>query len=359
MWLHFSIIAFILLVSALGNGKFKQDKLFDISIFAVLFLISALRGTSVGNDTGEYLRIFHLVSKQNSLSSALSVSRYEPGYIIYNYVLAKFTSNFQWLLAINAAVYLTAVLFFIRRYAINKGKAIILFFSFGLYYNVMNLQRQCIATAIFLFAIPLLERKKYIKYAVMILAAASFHSMILILISLIFIPKIDFSKKIEMLKWTFISTIFLVTLNYGITFILQYFPYLSHYITNSAYSVGGIRSASIAICLIRFLSVGVIIVVKGSFTSDSEYIRSDFFNKMVLLDCVISVASIGFNMYDRIEKYVCIGFVVAISNALENMSISNKWISYGLIFIASFAYLTATLIYRPEWSGIFPYALFK
>lgn len=359
MWIHFVIVLLIFLFSYVGYKYIPNNKILCISIFVPLFALAAFRSINVGNDTKEYFRIFQIISNQSSITSALTVSRYEPGYIIYNYLLSRFTDNFQWVLAINAGIYLTAVLYFLNKYLTDIRMGLMLFFSFGLYYNVMNLERQCIATAIFLFAFPFLEDKKYIKYIILILFAATFHSTALILMAIPLIPEIDFSKKNELFKWTIISVIFLVLLNYGITFIISYFPYMSHYMTDSMYSVGGVRSASVAICLLRLLSVGLIILVFGKIYQEEDSARTNLFNKMILLDCVISIASIGFNMYDRIEKYICIGFIVAITNNLKIMSNNNRRIVYGIIFILSFSYLTISLIYRPGWSGIFPYALYK
>ena len=128
---------------------------------------------------------------------------------------------------------------------------------------------------------------------------------------------------------------------------------------NSKYSVGGVRSASVVMCLVRLISVGLAILIKGEIYHGADTERENLFNKMIWLDCFISAAAIGFNMYDRIEKYVCMGFVVAIANTVQTMSKNNRRIVYGVIFGLSFAYLTVSLIYRPQWMGIFPYTLYN
>ncbi|WP_294753484.1 EpsG family protein [uncultured Ruminococcus sp.] len=336
-----------------------------IGLFFLFYVFAAFRSLEVGNDTQEYYRIFRLISDQQSLTTALTVSRYEAGYIIYNYIVSRVTTNFQWILAINSGVYIGASIWFVNKYSTSFKKAIILFFSFGMYYNVMNIERQCIAIAFFLIAIPFLERKQYIRYVLLIMLASTFHMMSIVLLALVIIPKIDFTKKGDIFKWSVVAIVFLVALNYGVNGLKGYFPYLSHYLTDSMYSEGGVRIASIALCGIRIISVGLLLLVNGGGLSNTRENETDtdtanVFNKILLLDCVISIATIGFNMYDRIEKYVCIGFIVAIVNAIEAVSDrSNRSIIYGIVFIMSFGYLTVSLIYRPEWSGIFPFSFYN
>lgn len=363
MWIHFLILILIYLITYFGCLHNKKSKYMFIGLFLLFYVFAAFRSLEVGNDTQEYYRIFRLISNQQSLTTALTVSRYEVGYIIYNYVISRVTSNFQWILAINSGVYIGASIWFVNKYSTSFKKAIILFFTFGMYYNAINIERQCIAIAIFLIAIPFLERKQYIRYIVLILLASTFHMMSIVLLALVIIPKIDFTKMGDIFKWSAIAIVFLVVLNYGVNGLMGFFPYLSHYLTDSIYSEGGVRIASIALCGIRIISVGLLLLVNGGKlpnTRENESDTANVFYKILLLDCVISIAAIGFNMYDRIEKYVCIGFIVAIVNAIEAVSNrSNRSIIYGIVFIISFGYLTVSLIYRPEWSGIFPYTFYN
>lgn len=357
------MLILIYLITYFGYRNTKNNKYICIGLFLLFFIFAAFRSVDVGNDTQEYYRIFKVISGQPSVTAALTASRYEPGYILYNYIVSQFTSNFQWILAINSGVYISASIWFINRYATSFKKAILLFFTFGMYYNVMNIERQCIAIAIFLVAISFLENRKYIRYILFIMLAATFHSMSLVLLVLALIPKIDFTKTRDILKWSVLAIVFLVVLDYGINWLMGYFPYLSHYLTDSIYSEGGVRIASIALCGIRLISIGLLLLVNGGRLpsiegNDTEV--TNIFNKILLLDCVISIAAIEFNMYDRIEKYVCIGFIVALVNAIESGgNPSNRKIIYGTVFLISFGYITVSLIYRPEWSGIFPYTFFK
>ncbi len=363
MLIHYLITLSLLLIAVISvffSNKKSKNKICLVLFFLIFFVFAAFRSVNVGNDTVEYKRVFDSISFSPSLNEAVNSTRYEAGYVTYNYLLSKITNNFQAVLIINSAIYIAASLWFINKYSKNTNKTILLFFTFGLYYLIMNIERQCIAISIFLFAIPFLENKKYIKYSALILLATLFHSISIILLALIIIPKIDLSKSKNIIKWGIIGVIILALSNFTLQWIISLFPYFQHYFNNSIYAKGGTRIASVIMCLIRIIMIGIIIIInKGKFKnikSEKELVL----NKLLYLDFIISIASIGFNLYDRIEKFVCIGCIVAIVNQIEVMKNPiNQKIAYGLLLIISFAYLTISLILRPEWSGIFPYSFYS
>ena len=125
MWIHFLILILIYLITYFGCLHNKKSKYMFIGLFLLFYVFAAFRSLEVGNDTQEYYRIFRLISNQQSLTTALTVSRYEVGYIIYNYVISRVTSNFQWILAINSGVYIGASIWFVNKYSTSFKKAII------------------------------------------------------------------------------------------------------------------------------------------------------------------------------------------------------------------------------------------
>lgn len=361
MLVHFIIFVFIIIITVLTYRKKPTKKTTAISfllLFILFFTFAAFRDFSVGNDTQEYKRIFDEVSKTTSINAAISSTRYEPGYIVYNYIISRFTDNFQIVLIFNSAIYIFASLWFIRKYSNSFNKAALLFFTFGLYYITMNIARQCIAISLFLFAVPYLTNKKYFKYILLISLATLFHSTSIILMALIVIPEIHFEKRKDIIKWGIIAIIILVIINYVINYAVSYFPYIYHYYANSIYGKGGTRIASIAFSAIRLLGVLILLIINRGKLKETDN-NNITLNKMLFLDCVISIASVGFNLYDRIEKYMCLGYIVAITNYIESIEKpTNKTIAYIIMVVVTFGYLTLSLVYRPEWSGIFPYSFY-
>ena len=158
------------------------------------------------------------------------------GYVILNYVIGRCTDNFTVLLAVVTAFYLFSSFRLIKRYSSSAYMSITMMFTMSLLYLAVNIQRQCIAMAIFYLAIPLLEQKKRIRYCILIALATTFHTASIILFSLPFLPRIDFGDKKNLRRWILVSAAALVFMNYGVNWILSYFPYFQHYYTSVSYT---------------------------------------------------------------------------------------------------------------------------
>ncbi len=360
MWLHYCIFIYIVLTFAISkiiNKKFS-NKIFLTLNFIFLFMLAAFRDVSVGNDTIEYYRIFNLISSIESVNEIFNISRYEIGYLLLNYLITRFTNNFNVLLFITSYIYIYSVFKFIERYSESKFMAVMLFFTLSMYYLIFNIQRQCIAIAIFLYAIKFLENKQYARYIISILLATMFHYIAAILLLLCFIPKIKLYNKKLAYKYVILSGLIACFIAYFVTKFGIYIPYFGHYLIDSEYSQGGIRIASVILAGIRLGMIILIISING-FKADNSKTNIDYiFNYVVILDCIISLAAIGFNLYDRVEDYLCIIFIVMISNSISSLKIkTNKYvIGTGLILI-TMSYLTISLIIKSNWYGIFPYIL--
>ena len=366
MWLHFVffivIIIFCVLQKVLLPNSNKKRLLFWGSfIFFGVFI--ACRAYTVGNDTQEYYRFFKVIMTQPSISNMVSETRYEIGYVFLNYIVSRVTHNFTVLLIIITSFYLYSSFRLIRRYAKTPELAIVLMFTLSLFYFAMNIERQCIAMAIFYFAIPFLEKKKCISYCVIVIIASLFHKSAIILLILAFLPKINFTNKNTLLKWEILSFGGLIFLNIGITKILEMFPYFQHYYAGSIYSEGGIRVASVVFFVIRLLIV-LLVKVEGGFRLIEDDISKNgyVFYMLLFMDLVVAAASIGFNLFDRIEKYFTLGYIIVITNAIYSLGSggriqkNNKVITTIIVISLTFAYITSTVLLRSSWLGIFPYS---
>ena len=210
---------------------------------------------------------------------------------------------------------------------------------------------------------PHITCEEFLGDCLIIVVASLFHSASIILMILAFLPRIDFSDRKTLLKWGIISLAVLAFLNIGITKVLSFFPYFQHYYTNSIYSEGGIRSASIAFFAIRFLIVLLVKIIGGfKWQEDNSSDNMSVFDMLLFFDLVVAAASIGFNLFDRLENYFSLGYIIVVVNAIcslndkDMVQKNNKIIATVLVVTLSFAYMTATVVFRSSWSGIFPYS---
>ena len=358
MWLHFILFFLLLLISYIFPPKAGgKNKVFLFLTFMLLFVIAAFRSYTVGNDTPEYYRVFKLISSTNSIQNALTVSRYDVGYIVLNYIVSHLHGDFTMLLCIITGFYLISVLRVLNKYSSNIRIAVLAFFAFSAFYDIMNVLRQSIAIAIFLFSLDFLIERKPLKYFAIVICATFFHSTSIILLLVYFVPRANFSKLKDVFKWVAIGGIGIIGLNYMIAIFTSFFPYYAHYF-NSIYSVGGVRIASIGFLLVR-LSIVVLLFMTGGIHLFAKIAdtKSNVLLQLMMIDVLCSLASIGFNLFDRIEGFFTLGFILLMTNACETMTITNNKIIIRVLSVGiPLAYLTVTLIWRSNWYGLFPYS---
>lgn len=360
MWLHFLLFFSLCLISYIFPPKRgAKNKAYLFLTFVLLFIIAAFRAYNVGNDTGEYLRNFLLVGSSDSLSSIFLLLRYEPGYIMLSYVVSHLTGNYTVMLCMVSGFYLFSVLRFLNKYSKDIRLFVLMFFAFSLFYNVMIIQRQCLAIAVFLFAFDYLVARKPIKYFLLIGLAATFHLMSLVLIILYFAPKANFSRLRDVGKWFAIVGSVIIGFDFLLDLFLRFFPYYSHYF-DSTYSVGGVRSASVALFAVRIICVIILLLVGGfkNFYYKEEKVNNVLL-QIMMIDLLCSFAAIGFNLYDRVEGYFTLGLILFCVNMSSGLSNSkNRVICKFVLVIVPMVFLTAMLIGRSNWYGLFPYSFF-
>lgn len=355
MWMHFGIFVAILFLGLFyKSGSKVNKKLYMVSVFMIFFILSTFRSVDIGNDTKEYFRVFKLICSSNSLSNAIGLTRYEIGFVTLNYVISRVTTNFAVLLGGVTVFYLFSILRFVKKYALSVTTAVTLCFTFFMFYDVMNIIRQCISVAIFLFAIDFLIERKPVKYIFSIIIATLFQSMSIVLIFLYFLPKTDFKKVRDFVKWIFIGVIALGLLSYMSKIVGYVFPYFSHYFSTK-YAEGGARSASILFFLIRIMIVLFVWLIGGLKNHDSSNKKTNVLMQLMLSDCIVAAMSISFNMLDRLENFFCIGYIIVISNAICTLKKDNRIVANAIIITVTFIYMTVLLIYRSNWYGFFPY----
>lgn len=355
MWLHYCLFACIAGLGVLYKQNERlRIRLYYISIFLVFFIFATFRAYTIGNDTPEYYRIFNLSNSSNSLRELLSATRYEVGYLILNFLVTKFTSSFTVLLALITAFYMASVLRFINKYSVDPRTTILVCFSLSAFYDVLITMRQCIAIAIFLYAIEYLIERKPLKYFALILLAITFQKSSVVLLLLYFAPRADFKRTKDFVEWCLIVIAALICVDF-LSVIVGYFsPYFSHYFS-SAYAEGGMRIASVLFFLVRLFCV-VILWITRAFQYGDEYGgEKKVFLQLLVLECIVAGMSVTFNILDRIENFFCIPFSVIVVNVLSHLSLSNRRIGKWAVITISFVYLTICLWMRSEWYGLFPY----
>ena len=182
----------------------KDKKKFIILVALQLFLILALRDTTLGVDMGNYSGGFKYISNM-SFSDLISSLRpsgvasltwpyyYENGYTVLNWIVSHLGQSFHTLLVICAAINISSVSFFIYKYSKKPWLSFAIFCALGFYMTTFGILRQSLALSVVLIAYILADHKKYFWTALMLILAFSFHRAALLAVPIILL--LLFTKK--------------------------------------------------------------------------------------------------------------------------------------------------------------------
>ncbi len=155
-----------------------------------LFLYAALRGSSVGTDTLRYINSY-LINTNYKLSEMLSMidELKDPGYQILTQVFSNVFPNPQWWLAFVAGIYTISVFSLIKNYSPYPIISVLSFVALGYFSFSLTGLRQTVAMSIVLFSFKLIEKRKLLKFVLLILFASLFHVSAIIFLILYPISK--------------------------------------------------------------------------------------------------------------------------------------------------------------------------
>ena len=198
----------------------KNKKRLVFIIALQMFLILSLRADTLGVDLdnykqfyefyqtlsfGEIMRGFRLIGGS---THDLGV---ESGYVLLNWVVGRLGFSFHSFLVFYAAIVVGSVSLFIYRYCENAALGFATFISLGAFVSFFGILRQSLALAIFLLAIPALERRKPIRFFFIVIIAGLFHQSLFIAAVLYFVVKLKANKALYVIFVVASLTLTLIT----------------------------------------------------------------------------------------------------------------------------------------------------
>ena len=149
-----------------------------IAVFNILFLLSALRG-EVGNDYKTYAVTFHEVWVNGYVVT-------EPGFNLLVKIIYTIVGHENYIAVFAAFSFATVALFLkiFHEDSENFFLSMFLFMALGLYFRTFTTVRYYFILAVALFSIRYVAQKKFIRFVVLIVAAAFFHKSVLVIIPL-------------------------------------------------------------------------------------------------------------------------------------------------------------------------------
>lgn len=167
-----TILVGVLFAAAAQSNK-KAPVLFVVLCVSTFVIVSGLRGSSVGADTLGYLQTFEAL-RDRMQWRVISIS--DPGFLLCGRILMVLFSSPQVCLFAAAAAINGLIIFRLwdfREYA--SFPLMVLSYGAVVYFTTLSGIRQFIAVALVFWASRYLDRKKYVRYALFVFLAMSFH----------------------------------------------------------------------------------------------------------------------------------------------------------------------------------------
>jgi hypothetical protein len=350
------IIGFICMFLAFLAWNQKSTK-FLLFAFVILYIFLALR-YNFGSDYMTYYSLFNDI-RDSSWSYLKGFSNLgvmgetmEFGYIYLNKVFSTF-SGFFFFIAFHSLLLCMVYFSLIKKY-VNIQYAwlalFILIFHTSLLVRSLSGLRQALAIFCFLYSIKYLLNRKFLKYALCILLATTFHYSAIILLPLFFIFS---TKSISRFEPFVYITLYVLTLFLG-KFILNSISDLTSLLTPKyLYYIQNIEEqtleSGIGFLLTTFLYIIILFFSKKDTSTDRVFYR------IVAVFIVLSPASFILSILDRLSLYFAPALVVVIPQLLtinHNKLLKTIFIAV-LLFITLYSYIaynTSPIFFKTNYS---------
>lgn len=337
------------------RAKIKiRDKDYTTSVYLILafvvpFITFAFRDISIGIDTNIYCRDFRYIANYNFIDLIKNgYGEYERGFLIFCRLLSMFSRD-PIILLIASSLLINWL--FAR--VISKNNSFILisiltYFFLGNYLYNLNIMRQAIAAGIVLNGILVLNKKKYVNYAICVAIAATFHTFAVV--SILFIPAVIFIKNKKQLVLTclLLGVVIFSSLEIVHTIVLRYFVHFDYYFRNNFHADQQFGVTSFAYVA---LEASLLFLMLKNYDMDEENQA-----KLVTISIGLVLAAFGlimmprFGIYERIAKFYQPFLILAVPYAISGIKVkTNKYIymlSFMLLSFIYFLYIIVTNAYR-------------
>lgn len=340
-----------------------RDYMFIILAYLPLMVMACLRSENVGNDNAIYINFFYHVQEELAVSTFSIDTRFEPGFVIYNKILASLFNTPQALLFVSSFFILASVIRTITKYSRSVWLSVFLFFCIN-FNATMVTMRQYIAIGILLFSFDFIIQRKLKKFLLVWLLACSFHYTAFVFLFAYFAYNLKVNKKIigEMILVLPVAILLSFTQLQPFLNIFHDEGMYEYYNSQNKYVAGGVKLATFVV----FALDGIVVLVSGiifKVTKSNNKLNKDGLNRVLFIFSMIGFFIVGmsfpFNLFSRVATYFAIFNCILIPNALHELTQRRKYDTANILS-ASFtilygAYYLVINIYRPEWTNIYPY----
>jgi len=159
--------------------------------FIILLIWGGLRGAVGTDDTQYQVEFSYMYMYPFSVLYKLS----EPGFVLLNKLVHYISSEYFVMRIVETIIISTCYLWVVKKNSDFFALSILIFVCDGIFLRSFNVTRQILAASIFALNIVNIQEKKFLRYVIVTLIAASIHKSALFLIPFYFLFNIKMNKK--------------------------------------------------------------------------------------------------------------------------------------------------------------------
>ncbi len=310
-----------------SDGSLKnEDRANFFFVFIVMLILVLLAGLrSSWNDTGAYIFEYgRMTSDFNDyVKNQLQLFQGDWAFTFINRFIKAYISKDSWVfLMFYSAVTVTITVSMLDKYSKDFDLAVFLFIATQFYWTQMGAIRQSFAGALLFAAFPLIEQKKFFKYALIVLVAAQFHNSAYMFLLIYFLCKIPAFSKYSV--WFLVGGA-LLFISYPITG-----EFINELLGDSKYGdsySSGISSSNDGTNPLRFVielvPVVLALAAKDDIKANEKHVNVVF--NMALLQVIFTAFSIKYWIFFRFIIYSQPFSIILLCWALKYFPSNSRW----------------------------------
>lgn len=324
----------------------KKKRTYLIVCGIIMVLMVGLRYKGIGSgDTRFYYDNWEMMAELplSALPRQLLTVDMEYGYQIFVWIFSHIFPCGQWLLILSGIFFSVSICLFIYRNCKNPVVALTVFNCLGLFNFMVQGLRQAIAICICLWALEQCKNKKFIKFILLVVLAASFHASAIVF-TIIYILA-NFKLNFKSLA------IFSVSVLIGFLLLPSLFDIVNYFI-NDDYDMSSAAESGGVIAILIYITI-ILFGLLFRDTSDKHYPIYIYSLIVAMLAMVLrnSISVIA----ERISYYFAFGQMVVLSNSINSLQDRR---TRSLINTMAVILCFGVAIYKASYSILIPYTFF-
>lgn len=313
----------------------KAKKIYFILVTIQLALVVGLRANIIGIDTINYGWIFKQASLMNLKDILYKPTEIEKGYMIFQYIVSRFSTDFNVFLTIVSFIFMSSIGFIIYKNSPEPCLSFIFFIGLGFYTFSMTGVRQTLALAIVLFSFEFIKKRKIIPFILIVLLASSIHFSAIVFLPAYFIAYKKITKLYVVMASVTIPASFLFkesifsflskVSGYGYEYFENEGPYVLIILMITVFIAGFIQRESVLERdpdNIIFYNMSLVSIILGMLTFvNPSALRAAYYYHMYL---ILFIPEIIMSIKDRKLRRIIYGISLIVIILLEIRGLQNN-----------------------------------